>query len=323
MAPYRTRLFCFTNYKLDFDYQNLIDSSSIEYIIYGDEICPSTGRDHHQGFLYVASALTCHRNKKGEKFSKWVAKKLENANHRACDGTLEQNCNYCIKDDKVHEFGCEPKQGHRTDLDAIKESILNHSLSVDDICVEHPNVYHQYGRTLNKLEDIALRRRWRTEMTKGIWYWGETDMGKSHIAYHSNGGFNPTTHYWYPNDGGWWDGYTGQETVILNEFRGSTMLFSELLELCDKWPKTVRRRGREPVPFLAKLIIVTSALPPEDMFNNVCNNKDSIKQLRRRFKVINLTQKWSKGNTEETLDQNNDCLISDNEDDCPLHIGEL
>ncbi len=318
---FRTRLFCFTNFKLDFDYQNLIDSSSAEYCIFGHETCPKTGKEHHQGFVYFSGALTCHKNKEGIFFSKRVAKLLNQCYHAAASGNLDQNCNYCIKDDKVFEFGKEPKQGHRTDLDAIKESIMTNKLSVDDICVEHPNLYHQYGRTLNKLEDIALRRRWRTEMTEGIWYYGETGIGKSHKAFE---GFTPTTHYVFPNDNGWWDGYTGQETVILNEFRGE-VLFSELLELCDKWPKTVRRRGREPVPFLAKLIIVTSALPPELVFNNVCDNLESIKQLKRRFQVINLTQKWSKGNTDDSLDLcvNNECLISDNEEDCPLHIGEL
>lgn len=321
---FKTRLFCFTNFKLDFDYQNLIDSSSAEYCIIGYEICPKTKKPHHQGFVYFSGALTCHKNKEGVFFSKRVNKLLDSANHRACSGNLDQNCNYCIKDDHVQEFGKEPKQGHRTDLDAIKDNILNHKLTVDDIAIEHPNIYHCYGRTLNKLEDIALRRKWRTEMTKGIWYWGETNIGKSHIAHE---GYNPDSHYIYPNDKGWWDGYKGQATVIMNEFRETTMSFNELLELCDKWPKTVRRRCREPVPFLAKTIIVTSALAPEDVFKSVCDDKDSFKQFQRRFNVIKLEQKWSKGNTEDSLDNptgnDNGCLISDNEEDCPLHIGEL
>ena len=211
-----------------------------------------------------------------------MAKLLGNCNCRACDGNLDQNCDYCSKDENVTEFGVKPKQGYRTDLDAIKDSILEQKITVDDICVEHPALYHQYARTLNKLEDIALRRKYRTEMTNGIWYWGPTHTGKSHTAYT---GFNPDTHYIYPNDNGWWDGYKGQETVIFNEFRKETNVkFSEMLELCDKWPKTVRRRCREPVPFLAKLIIVTSALPPDEIYDD--SDMDSIAQLLRRFKVV-------------------------------------
>lgn len=295
----KVRLFCFTNFNLDFNYQNVIDSSSAEYIIIGKEICPKTGREHHQGFVYFSGARRWRWSKDGVKFSPTVAKLLGNCNCRACDGNLDQNCDYCSKDENVTEFGVKPKQGYRTDLEAIKDALANGVTDVDQICMDNPVLYHQYGRTLNKIEDIALRRKYRTVMTKGIWYWGDTGVGKSHKAFE---GFHPDTHYVFPNDGGWWDGYKGQETVIINEFRGS-ICFSEMLDLCDKFPKTVRRRCREPVPFLAKLIIVTSALPPDEVYFNVCNDSDSIEQLNRRFKVIQLEQKWSEGNTTASQPQ--------------------
>lgn len=103
----------------------------------------------------------------------------------------------------------------------------------------------------------------------------------------------------------------GQETVIINEFRGG-ILFSELLELVDKWPKQVRRRNREPLPFISKNVIITSALHPKDVYHNISEN-DSFAQLERRFEIRRLknfdapssllksssptAQKCSKGNT--------------------------
>jgi hypothetical protein len=191
-------------------------------------------------------------------------------------------------------FGVKPKQGFRNDLEGIKDSILEQKLSVEEICIQNPNLYHQYGRTLNKLEDIALRKRFRTEMTKCEWVYGPTGCGKSHHAFKD---YNPDTHYVYPNDGGWWDGYTGQEVVIINEFRGGIM-YSELLELLDKWPKTIRRRNREPVPFLAKLVIITSSMRPFEVYKGIVESGDSISQLHRRVKLIKMEQKWSEGNTE-------------------------
>ena len=60
----------------------------------------------------------------------------------------------------------------------------------------------------------------------------------------------------WKDDNDWQDGYTGQETVIINDFRGG-IKYAVLLQLIDKWPAFVSRRGREPAPFLAKHVIIT------------------------------------------------------------------
>lgn len=281
-----SRLWAFTNYKLDFDYENYYKTTSAEYILYGQEVCPKTGRVHHQGFIYFKNA---RKSKKG------VAKQLDKCHVEICKGSIDQNFDYCSKDGKITEIGRRPQQGKRTDLISIKNKIMEGKTTVDDICVENPIAYHQYGRTLNKLEDIALRKKYRKWMTQCDWIWGPTGVGKSHIAmkkYYAE----PENCYIYPNDNGWWDAYKGQETVIINEFRGG-IPYGELLELIDKWPKQVRRRNREPVPFLAKKIIITSSLPPEEVYHNLSYN-DSLDQLKRRINLKHLTQKWSEGNTE-------------------------
>ena len=292
----RSRLFCFTNFNLDFDYDKYINENKtpIAYIICGREECPKTGKLHDQGFIYFNSQRNAKLNTSGKWFSRALGKELGgNVHNEMCKGSLDDNCKYCSKDNNVREWGIRPKQGFRTDLEAVKDSIMNHEITVDDICVEQPNVYHQYGRTLEKLEDIALRKKYRTWMTEGVWLYGKTGTGKSHEAFKD---FDPDTHYVLPNDNGWWDGYKGQEIVIINEFRGG-ILFSELLDLVDKFPKSVKRRGREPVPFLAKKVIITSSLHPEEVYSNISYN-DKFEQFERRFIIKKLTQKWSEGNTK-------------------------
>ncbi len=279
----KTRLWCFTNFDLDFDYQKVIDTTTAQYILIGTELCPKTQKKHHQGFIYFSGARGSYKQ---------VGKQLGNSHVEMCKGNIDQNTDYCSKDENVKEYGIRPALGCRTDLDAIKDDLLNSKISVDEICVEMPTMYHQYGRTLNKLEDIALRRKHRSWMTEGEWVYGATGTGKSHYAFTD---FNSDSHYIYPNDGGWWDGYKGQGIVIVNEFRGG-IAYSELLDLLDKYPKQVRRRGREPVPFLAKKIIITSSLPPCEVYSNLAIS-DSLKQLYRRVKLIKMEQKWSEGNT--------------------------
>ena len=100
------------------------------------------------------------------------------------------------------------------------------------ILVEEPIKIHQYGRTLEKIDDLRMSKMFRTEMTDGIWLWGGTGTGKSHEAF---SGYNPDTHYMWVNDKKWWDQYKQQDIVILNDFRGE-IAYNELLQMIDKWP---------------------------------------------------------------------------------------
>jgi len=161
---------------------------------------------------------------------------------------------------------------------------MSGKITVDEITLENPDMTHQYGRTLDRIEAIALRKKFRKWMTKGEWYFGETGSGKSHIAYE---GFSPETHYVVSLGQlarGFWTGYTGQEVVIINEFRGQ-ISFGELMDLVDKWPKSVDVKCKEPVPFLAKRFIITGPKPPAETYSGMVDKGDSIEQLYRRFKV--------------------------------------
>jgi len=281
-ADTRARAYCYTlnNWsKEEWDKVQLLG----DYGCVAPEFAPTTGTPHLQGYFYFQNKKT---------FSA-LKKQLPRARFKCCDGNAEQNRTYIFgpyeKDGKVKPFNPEaiewgemPKQGKRTDLDEIKNQILA-GKKVDEIAIEEPFTYHLYGRTLSKLEDLYLRKKFRTEMTKGIWYHGKTGVGKSHKAFED---FTPETHYVVPNDGGWWDGYTQQETVIINDFRGE-IAYNQLLQMVDKWPYSVKRRGREPMPFTSKKVIITSSLPPAEVYKRR-NEEDSLDQLSRRFNVIEL-----------------------------------
>lgn len=289
-AVERNRLWCFTQYDLSFNYQSIIDDTNndIRYIAYSNEICPSTKRPHHQGFIYFFEKKQSYKK---------IGKMLGKSNCRPCKGNLEQNEDYCSKVNKLTEFGDRPSQGERKDLTQMKDDILTGVISAEDIIEINPVLYHQYGRTIDKMEDMALRKKYRNFMTEGYWYFGETGTGKSEHIFKD---FNPSTHYVFPDDNGWWDGYKGQEIVIFDDFRGNTIAYAELLKLCDKYPKTVKRRNREPVPFLAKRIYITSSLHPDCIYTNL-HHDDKLEQLYRRFKIIELTktaQKCLGGNTD-------------------------
>lgn len=279
----KTRWFVVTNWNVDCDYASIIGKGQIRFIAYGSEICPKSGKPHHQVFCYMHNprspgATTC--NKIGDMFGK------KHCFAMAMFGSILQNESYCMKESSLIKVGSEPKQGMRGDLEETKVSLLDGSLTTDMICSENPMMFHQYGRTLERLELIGLRRKWRKEMTQGIWYTGPAYSGKSHIAFD---GFDPSTHYQKNLNEDWWDGYKGQETVILNEFRGQ-IKFSELLDLCDKWPKNVKWRCRESVPFLAKKLIITSIKSPYEVYTSY-NDDEPWEQFERRFKIVVLAKR--------------------------------
>lgn len=287
--PNKTRAFVITNWNLDCDYQKLVDSKKLRYIAYGEEVCPTTGTKHHQAFCYFHNTRSTKKRALGE-IGKMFGKK--HANVQPMLGNFLENESYCSKDGIYTEVGKKPKQGERGDLNEIKDMIVDGQLTADDVALSDPHTFHMYGRTLDRLESIALRKKFRTEMTRGIWYTGPAGAGKSHAVFE---GYSPETHYVKNLNEEWWDGYKGQETVILNEFRGE-IRFSELLDLCDKWPKMVKWRGRESVPFLAKRVLVASVKSPREVY---CRQEgEPWEQFDRRFDVIELEQKYSEGNND-------------------------
>lgn len=249
-----------------------------EYAVYQIEM-GKEGTIHLQGCVYYKNPRV------------WPKKVFPRA-HLESEKVKGALIRYCQKEETrirgPYEFGKKPIQGERTDLNKVKEDIVK-GKKIEEVVMEDPELYHQYGRTLEKIENIVLNKRFRTEMTEGIWYYGPTGVGKSHKAFE---GYNPETHFMVNGDTiekGWWDGYEQQETVIINEFRGG-LKYSFLLELLDKWPLQVARRNKGGIQFNSKRVIITSSLAPEDIYKNM-NEKDSLEQLYRRCKVVMISER--------------------------------
>lgn len=270
----RKRAWCFTiNNYTESEYPPFDKMGEVTYGVYGKEV-GEQNTPHLQCFVYFKNA----RERRA------IVKHCPRAgNVKPMYSDILSASNYCKKDGDFVEYGTLPKQGKRNDLDEVRDAIMQ-GQTVDELAVTNPNLYHQYGRTLTKIEDLRMRKNFRKEMTEGIWIYGQTGVGKSERLFE---GFDPETHYSYPYDGGWCDGYAQQETVIIDEFRGQ-IPFNELLRMVDKHPNySMRRRGREPMPFTSKIVKISSSMHPRDVFYNLDEN-DSFNQLYRRFKIYKI-----------------------------------
>lgn len=281
----RDRPFAFTFYppgktgEQDVTVKPEFDDNLMKWLIFSLEECPDTKRLHYQSFVYF------YDKKSFKSVSKYFGNSHVEFKHEMA--TYVDNRQYIKgpynKDGKVkpenptfEEFGTMPEQGKRTDIMKYKNEILD-GKTVDEITLENPMAFHCYGRTLERVEAIALRKQFRKEMTKGIWYSGPSGSGKSHAVFSD---YSPETHYIKNLNEDWWDGYKGQPIVILNEFAGQ-LPYWELMDLVDKFPKMVKWRCRESVPFLAKEIRIASIRTPEQCYYN----REDFSELERRFTV--------------------------------------
>lgn len=263
-------------------------AEKFRYLCYSPEICPTTNRPHFQGYFYLKNEMTLKAIKKKINAS-W---KLTKAN-----GTALQNKIYCgfenyekdgkikIKNENFKEFGDMPSQGKRTDLKELNERIKK-GTTVKQIRQECPMTYHLYGRTLEKLEEdffVDSFNQAERQMPSCTWYYGPTGVGKSHKAYEN---FNVENCYVYNfRDGGFWEGYTNQKRIIINELRGE-IPFSELLQICDKWYYPCKRKGKGCVPLNASEIIITSCKHPSEIYHRSLDDDEKLDQLIRRLNII-------------------------------------
>ncbi len=273
---FRNMVFTWNNYS-EAEHAALVETWKLrfKYITFGREVGES-GTPHLQGYAEAKKPTT---------FVVWRSYFGYKAYLAPRRGTPRQAADYCQKDGDYFEEGELSQQGRRTDLVKLKRRISEGKTTVAEIVMENPVGYHMYGRTLSKIEDLVLRKKKRTWMTKGVWYWGPTGVGKSHRAF--TGVDWDDTYVWKDDTSNQWqDGYTGQSLVIINDFRGE-IKYNQLLQMVDKWPYSVKRRGREPAPFLAKKVVITSSLPPDKVFKRRVE-EDAIAQLNRRFEIIHM-----------------------------------
>jgi len=160
----------------------------------------------------------------------------------------------------LNKLGEPPKDpGTRTDLLHVKE-MLDNGASLSDVANEHFGDFLRYGRGMR--EYLQVNRKPRNWQTTLIVYFGPPGTGKTQRCVQEAG----EDAYWLPqphNGGGvWFDGYDGQENVVIDEFYGWIPRSLMQRMICSA-PLLVQTKGGM-VPFLAKRIWITSNQKPSE-----------------------------------------------------------
>lgn len=195
-------------------------------------------------------------------------------------GTAQQNRDYCTKEegrlDGPWEFGVMPEQGKRNDLLAMKAD-LDQGASMKYIAENHFSNFIRYSKGIKEYKMLVHQH---TDQAKTVkCYWGSTGVGKTKLCYERYPGA-----YWKTRSVGqsqWWDGYDGQDTIVIDEFYG-WFPWDFLLRLTDRYPLSLEVKCGT-VPCAATTIIFTSNKHPQYWYPNIRYNWDHNNPLFRRF----------------------------------------
>lgn len=219
MSRDRYRNVCFTSFG---DEPTFRDCMS--YLIYGLEVCPETGREHWQGYVEFTRQLT----------RKQLREVLDNSHFERRLGNALEAATYCAKGGLYVEHGTISKQGARSDLESVSQSIVDGD-SIQSIAIQQPRLFVQYGRGLSLLASICQgqqQRSWR-DVTVEIW-WGATGTGKTR-SFFSQFPLTDSYRFLYRGATDFWCGYTGQPHVLFDEFESQVRL-SDMLMYMDGHP---------------------------------------------------------------------------------------
>lgn len=236
----------------------------IQYGVYQKEKCPTTGRLHIQFFVQYKKRIRLTG-----------VKKHFPGDHIEIARDPKQARAYC---QKVETRESSPVEVGTFDQPQDTEDMVSlvRKRRVSDIVEEMPKLW----RSLRQLTDLRqLYSSPRREVTQGLLFVGKTGCGKTRTASLISEFVGDS--YW-GDCSQWWNGYDGEQLVILDEFRGQFDP-STMLRLLDRTPYKVPVKGGY-VNFTSKMIIMTSNLDLIGMYKHL--DQLTIDAFCRRIRIV-------------------------------------
>lgn len=262
------RSWCFTLFNYDTEaLDNICKHESTRYVIWGEEVCPDSGRQHLQGYVEFSGAKRMAGVKKA--FGR------DDIHLGKRKGTREQARDYCMKDGIYHEHGDweQGGQGKRNDLRSMMAAIKQNPTDVIGNMEMDPACYSKHQRFLEKYTCVLER-----EQTKGFRkvetevIWGDAGTGKTRRAFEADPDlFTVNTDETFP-----FDGYNGEKTILIDDFYGG-LKYHHLLRILDGHQLRVNVKGSSRYARWTK-VFITSNVDENQWYKQGCTPA-----LRRRL----------------------------------------
>lgn len=328
--------FTWNNYSNTENWKSIIESFAINYcedLFYSEEEAPTTGTPHLQGYFRLTDKkrLSTVNNLLEQKVYLEKSKKCRLANFRYCSKTGEcwvynkssgfkgqintKQQQIIQKEDKKHNAKKSPQnqKSYQICVNLAKEG------KFDTILNEYPHIYLQFENKLkalfidiNKTQRLFLGNEYGPFFKNHfLWLWGKTGTGKSYycnvvvelingfykeLSKQRNQEFKPLRVY-YKNKNKWWDKYTNEEIVIIEEaspetFKTSAHYYKQWI---DEYPFNPEIKGATLDYIRPKFIIITSNYSLKqccsDDGKGLEFKEEDYEPLDRRLEQIHLEEK--------------------------------
>lgn len=288
----RAWVFTLNNFTPD-DIEKLKHLTDVKYMVFQEELSRNQ-TPHLQGYIEFKRT---HR-------MKWIKERTSERIHlEKRRGTRDEARDYCMKPGgkNLVEIGdFDIGHGHRTDIDKVKEcfALLDAGKRPCDLLESHPWTVCRYINQINTYmflqsqKQDAFRRVLVTLIT------GETGVGKTRYVYERE---SPNDLFILCNDSAgttWWDGYTNQDAILLDDFYG-WIKWGYLLRILDGYPLRVPIKGSHVFVNFTR-VYITSNTWPSSWYNKVTDGQ--YHALARR---INLGLKFLEDGSRQVHYANN------------------
>lgn len=244
-----SRRWCFTlnnpDAPLDFSIHPLVRYASWQ------KETGESGTPHYQGYIQTTRSCRLSQLKQIIPGAHFEAQRASDDDDAIAYTRKEEG-----RIDGPFEYGTRLKQGQRSDLAAVKE-MIDGGATEAEVAEEHFSSFVRYHKSFTYYRMIKAKPR--SQAPEVYVLYGGTGVGKSHWVRERF----PNA-FWLSRPTGktlWWDGYTGQSCIIIDEFYG-WIKYDYLLRLCDKNPLKLEIKGGF-VECQASIICFTSNTRPD------------------------------------------------------------
>lgn len=275
-----SKYWCFTSFKEAKPSQ----PGGASYVIWQQEQCPDTQRKHWQGYVEYTSKKRRHQVQQdiGD----------EKAHCELRRGTAQQAIDYCRKQESSIANTQEEHGNHSEPLvnqwDAIKQACAN-GAKWGDLVEEFTSVIAKNASGIRLIKQHYDARRNLTFVPVTVTaICGSTGVGKSRYAIdRANRDYPGSTFIKTYTKGApsWWDGYTDQQCLIIDDFEGDASI-NEFLQLLggyghnQMWPV----KGGF-ITISIKEVFITSNSHPSEWYKNEDHRKQRA-VMRRITKTL-------------------------------------